>query len=431
MSLIDDKKKIINQISVFGSMKQNPTLPDLNSTLPSMNNKNEPIPFMLDTLTVMTGSQALEKGTGQVMTEFVRKSEPQLKTSLTQQTTTFNSDKNLPANFVAGYAMPIKQLDLHGKLKTDPSSQSGSLLYGDSSNSFDKAMYNAMQSPNTDVMHNNIIMNYDKNTDHVMIRPQNSSQTIGAFTSGFIGGMTIINEKEFTTKVVDTIFGTVSATQKKTLNDILNEEQINLLISKISNGDNNLDFTQEELDQINKNAQERLSGTNKVDVGCSIIDSNVSISDLENLIAKNTGTTDPVKIGRNYGNLIENSFGKDPTQTNPSNKNAIKDGFFKRIIDTIKGIMIQSMTTTPQIRALMAIVSAFKNNDTVSFTNPLEDIKKQKNLVKCLSDSAQISLTEFIFELLKTELIKLLIPVAAIILQEKIKAFINILKSLV
>lgn len=432
MGLVDDKKKILTQISVFGSMGKKVEPPDQNSTLPSINNKNEPIPFMLDTLTVMTGSQALEKGTGQVMTDFVRKSEPTLKTSLTQQTKTFNSDKQLSSTFATtGYAMPVKQIDLHGKLKTDPNSQTGSLLYGDNSNNFDKAMYNALQSPGTDVSHNNIIMNYDKTTDHVTIKPQNSSQTIGAFTAGFIGGMTIINEKEFTTKVVDTIFGTTSATQKKTINDLLSEEQINMLIAKISNGDSDLNFTDAELAQIDSNANQRLAGIKNVDVGCSIIDSNVSLNDLQGLISGNTGTTDPLTIGRNFGKLADNSFGKNPAQINPTNKNAIKDGFFKRIIDTIKAIMIQAMTTTPQIRVLMAMVKGFKNNDNVGFTNPLDDIKAQKNMIKCLSDSAQISLTEFIFNLLKTELIKLLIPVAAVILREKLQAYINVIKSLV
>jgi hypothetical protein len=58
-------------------------------------------------------------------------------------------------------------------------------------------------------------------------------------------------------------------------------------------------------------------------------------------------------------------------------------------------------------------------------------MKKQKNFVKCMSDSAVASLHEFIFNLVKTELIKLIVPVATIILREKIQAFINIIKSLV
>lgn len=438
MSLIDDKKDIINQIGVFNSIGKKVELPETNSTLPSLNNSNEPVPFMLDTLTVMVGSQELERATGQVMTDYVRKTEPTLKTSLTKQTTTHNSNQMLSTGFTTnGYSMPVKNVDVHGKLKTDPSSKTGGLIYGDNANNFDKSMYNAIQNAGTDVTHGSgsgaVILNYDKTTDHVKVKPAVPSQTIGAFTAAFIGGLTILNEKEFTSRVVDTMFGTVSADQKKSLSQLKEEEKINATIQKIINGETNLELSQSDLMDIEDKANQKLNGKAKVDVGCSIIDSNVSIDDLQNLISGNTGTTDPVKIGRNYGSLIENSFGKDTTQVDPKNKNAIKDGFFKRLIDTIKTIVVQALTTTPQIRVLMAMVGGFKNNDNISSSlgSPVNDIKGQKNLIKCLSDSAVASLHEFIFNLVKTQLIKLIVPVATIILQEKIKAFINILKSLV
>jgi hypothetical protein len=437
MGLIDDKKSIITQLGVFTSIGKRVELPESNNTLPSLNNKNEPIPFMLDMLTVMVGSQALQKTTGEVMTNFVRKSEPQLKTSLTKQSTTHNSDQQLTSGFISGYDLPMQNVDIHGKLKTDPSSSTGNVIYGDNANNFDKSIYNALQNPGTEVTHGSgngaVKLAYDKTTDKIKVKPVNTSQTIGSFTTSFIGGMTILNEKEFTSRVVDAIFGTVSAAQKKNLTQLRKEEMFNKTLEKISNDEESIDLTEDDLYQLDLTAQNKLTGKAKVDVGCSIIDSDVSIDDLKNLIAGNTGTTDPVAIGRNFGNLIENSFGKNPTQVNPVNKNAIRDGFFKRLIDTIKGIIAEAVTATPQIRILLAIVAGLKNGDDISSAlgNPVDDLKNQKNLVKCLTDSATSSLNEFIFNLVKAELIKLIIPVATLILQEKIKAFINILKSLV
>lgn len=431
MGLIDDKKNIIKQISVFNSMGKKVNVAEENNTLPSINNKNEPIPFMLDVLTVMVGSQVLERVTGQVMTDFVRTAEPSLKSSLIKQNTTFNSDQNLTSGFVSGYSVPVKDLDIHGKLKTDPSSQTGGLLYGDGSSNIDRAMYNAINAPGTDVGVNNITLNYNKITDEMTIKPQSGSQSIGNFVSNYVNGLKVVDEKVFTSRVIDTIFGTASKKQNKTINSVILEQKVNLLINKISNDESNLDFTQQELSEIEKSAIEKMAGVSKVDVGCSIIDSNVSVDDLENLIASNTGSTDPVKIGQNFGGLINDSFGKNPEQVNPVNKNAIRDGFFKRIIDTIKLMLIEAVTTAPQIRILLVIVKGMKNGDVIGITNPLDDIKKQKNVIKCLSDSAKVSLNEFIFNLLKAELIKLLVPVTKIILQEKLKAFINIIKSLV
>lgn len=431
MGLIDDKKSIIKQISVFNSMGQKVNVAEENNTLPSINNKNEPIPFMLDTLTVMVGSQALERVTGQVMTDFVRGVEPQLKTSLIKQNTTFNSNQTLSAGFAAGYTVPVSDIDLYGKLKTDPSTQTGELLYGDNVNDFDKGVYNAINAPGTDVDVNNVTLNYNETTDEITITPQNSTQSIGDFISEYVDGLTLINEKAFTTRIVDLIFGTASKQQNKPLTNVVLEQKISKLIKKISDNDTDLEFTKDELALIEKESVEKVEGVKKVDVGCSIIDSDVSIDDLENLVILNSGSTDPVKVGQNFGTLIDNSFGKNPTQTNPANKNAIRDGFFKRIIDAIQSSLIEAVTITPQIRVLLIITKGLKNGDVIGLTNPLDDIKNQKNLVKCLADSAKVSLNEFIFNLLKAELIKLLVPVTKIILQEKLKAFINIIKSLI
>jgi hypothetical protein len=436
MSAIDDKKSIIKQIGVLNSASKKVELPDLNVTLPSLNNDKEPIPFMLDTISVMAGSQGLEKMTGNILTKFVRNVEPSLKKSVKKQTVTHNSNKPLTTGFISGYAFPVKSIDLHGKLKTNPTSGVGSLIYGNNVNNFDKSIYNTINNAGTDITHGTgagaVIMNYDKTTDKLKIRPVTGSQTIGAFIVAFIAGLVLINEVEFVSGVIDAIFGSASSKQNKTLQEIKEEEKIKKTINKITNGENSFELTENDLLEIENIANNRLGGKPKVDVGCSIIDSNVSLDDLKNLLVNTTGSTDPQKVGQSYGALIDNSFGKDVTQTNPSNKNAIRDGFFKRLIATILAILITSLTTSPQMRILIGIVNGLKNNDNLSgaLGNPLDDIKKEHNLIKCLADSVGSLINEFVFNTLKSELIKLTIPITTLILGEKMKSFTNILNSL-
>ncbi len=433
MGLIDDKRSITTQIGVFNSIGKKIEIPDQNDTLSSIDNKNEAIPFMLDLLTQMKGSQGLSTLTGEVVTKFVRKAEPAMKATMLQQSTSFNSDKALSTTSFggSGYDINMKDLDLYSKLKVDPSSQAGSMLYGDNANSFDQAVYNAINAPGTDILHNNIKINYNKNEDKVNIKPQNPAITIGAFFGLFIGGMTLLNEKEFTAKVIESIFGVFSINYKKSKKKHIEETKISKLIDKISNDDENLEFTEEEEAEMEKFAQEKYEGSRKVDVGCSILDSDITLDDVETLINDNLATSDPISVGRNFESLIDKSFGKKPEQVNPKNKNAIKDGFFKRVINTIKNMLIEAVTSTPQARALLIIIKGIKNDDILDIKSPLEDIKAQKNLIKCLGEQAKKSLTEFIFNLLKTELIKLLIPVLKVVLKEKIQGYISIIKSLV
>jgi len=431
MSIVNDKKGIIIDISVLNSIGKTAKLPDSNFTYPSINTKNEPIPFMLDLLTATIGSEALQRATGNIMTKFIRSVEPDLKTSLKKQSNSPNSDQSLPAGFSAGYTAQVKKIDLFNKLRTDPSSNAGSLTYADNPNGFDKKAYQAILTPGSDVVFGNLKMNYDDITDEMTFKPVSSSGTIGSFVSDYIDNMTIINEKEFTMNVMEVIYGTGSKSIKKPNNFLVEEEKFRKLIEQLIEGSETAGISDNDLAAIQKLAEDKFNGIVPVDVGCSIIDSSLSLDEISALISANTGSTDPVFVGNNYNKLMENSFGKNPSQVNPQNKNAVRDGFFKRLIKTILNAIVFALTSTPQIRVLTMLLNGFKNNDNVNFpANPADDINSQKNFVKCLSDSAGEMLNKFIFNLLKTELVKLIIPVAKVLLKEKITAFIRIIQSL-
>jgi hypothetical protein len=431
MSLVNDKKGIITDISVLNSIGKTAKLPESNFTYPSVNTKNEPIPFMLDLLTAAIGSEALQRATGNIMTKFIRSVEPDLKTSLKKQSNSPNSDQPLPAGFNAGYSAPVKKIDLFNKLRTDPNSSAGNLTYADNPNGFDKKAYQAILTPGSDVVFGNLKMNYDDVTDEMTFKPVSNSGTMGSFVNDYIDNLTIINEKEFTTNVMEVIYGTTSKAGKKPNNFLVEEEKFRKLIEQLIEGAETAGISDAELDAIQKLAQDKFNGIVPVDVGCSIIDSSLSLEEIAALISANTGSTDPVFVGNNYNKLMENSFGKNPAQVNPQNKNAVRDGFFKRLIKTILNAIVFALTSTPQIRVLMMLLNGFKNNDNVNFPgSPIDDINSQKNFVKCLSDSAGEMLNKFIFNLLKTELVKIIIPVAKILLKEKITAFIRIIQSL-
>lgn len=431
MSIVNDKKGIITDISVLNSIGKTAKLPDSNYTYPSVNTKNEPIPFMLDLLTATIGSEALQRATGDIMTKFIRSVEPDLKTNLKKQSVAHNSDQPLPAGFNAGYQVPVKKIDLFNKLRTDPSSAAGSLTYADNPNGFDKKAYAAILTPGSDVVFGNLKMNYDDVTDEMTFKPVSNSGTMGGFVNSYIDNLTIVNEKEFTTNVMEAIYGTASKATKKPTNFLVDEEKIRRLLEQLIEGVDTAVISDDELAAIQQLAKDKANGIVPVDVGCSIVDSSLSLDEISNLISLNTGSTDPVFVGNNYNTLMENSFGKNPAQVNPQNKNAVRDGFFKRLIKTILDTIVFAITSTPQIRVLTMILNGFKNNDNVNFpANSADDINSQKNFVKCLSDSAGELLNEFIFNLLKTELVKLIIPVAKILLKEKITAFIRIIQSL-
>jgi hypothetical protein len=129
MGLRDDKKKIFTTISSYTSMMQSINATDTTNIFPSINNQKDIVPFLLDTMKVILGTDALQQTVGQLFTKFVDKIEPTLKTALKKQVTQFNANDPLPNSFTTGISVKVKDIDIAGKLKTNPNSQGGSLLY--------------------------------------------------------------------------------------------------------------------------------------------------------------------------------------------------------------------------------------------------------------------------------------------------------------
>ena len=190
-------------------------------------------------------------------------------------------------------------------------------------------------------------------------------------------------------------------------------------------------ITDEELRQIESEAQKRKEGIQTVDVGCGILINTVTLDSLENLISITTGSTDPLTVGNAYSDLIIGGFDPADEEQAKEDGETIKDGFFKRLINAIVGVLVAAVIAPPQIRALLGITSAFKNNGIPDIGNPIEDLEKKRKLVNCLSKTAKSTINEFIFNLIKTQMINLIIPVSKQILKEKINQYLNILKSLI
>jgi hypothetical protein len=111
MGLIDNKKEVFTTIGAYTSMMQAGTMPDTTNIFPSINNKKDIVPFLLDTLKVVVGTNALQNLTGQLFTGFITKVEPVLKTGVKNQTVQANSGDQVPSAFSSsGYNIKVKDV---------------------------------------------------------------------------------------------------------------------------------------------------------------------------------------------------------------------------------------------------------------------------------------------------------------------------------
>lgn len=429
MGIVNDKRDILKDIGVFTSLGETVSL-DQTDSLSSINNSNEIVPFLLDILTVTAGSNAIKNSLGEIVTDFSRKSEDQLKSSIEEQSKMRN-DVMTDEFKTNGYTIPVKHIDPKGKLKTDPNSQTGSLLYSQNANDFDNKAYSAIASPGTDVTFGTVTMRYEEGSDSINVKPSNTSSTVTALISGFIGGMILINEKEFITIILDAIFGTVSKEQNKTQEEIKNDEIINLVVDKLIK-EEELIISDDENIKINNIALNKQKGQNKVDIGCGILTVSTTLEEIETLTTNVLNSNDPLFIGQQFDTLFTNSFNPNDEGLATDNDQTIKDGFFKRIIFAINSYLLGTLLMTPQTRMLQGIVNGQKNNNDLGLSNDiLADTNANKNIAKCISDSSKELINEFIYDLVKREILDIIANASKIIIKEKITAFLSILKSLI
>lgn len=435
MGLIDDKQNVFTQIGAFTSITNDVNIPDPTNSLSSINNTKEIVPFLLDMLTVLKGSEVVQTTVGEVMTVYIRNVEDTLTDSLKEQFTSFNTDQPLPSGFTGnGYTFKMKDIDLFEKTKNDPNSDVGSLLFSDDVSDFDNRLYESLLNPGSPTSFGPLTLTYDDVLDEVNIKPIDSSQTIGEFTEEYIDELDIINEKQFISQIINVIFGTLVAVVAKTLNTTIEEEKIALTIQKIIDEEDDIDISDDELRAIEQSAQNKIQGLEFYDVGCGQLPNRVTIENLTGLVSGTTGNTNPLSVGNAYLDTLVGGFEEDDNenveQQATEDQATIKDSFFKRLINTIVNVLVESVTTPPQIRALLGMFSGFKNNDIPELGNPIDDIKNNRNLITCLANNAKGTLNEFLFNLVKAELLKLIIPVSKVILKEKVNQYLNIIRSL-
>ena len=434
MSLANKKRNVFTTIGAYTSLQQQGELPNLRNTFSSVNNKKDAIPFLLDILKVVKGSDAMIELTGQLFTDFIDSAEPQAKEAFKNQSIQSNAGDTIPPQFRnsgSGYEIQVKDIDLFGKLRTNPNSELGGLLYADGTETFDKKAYEAILNSGTFVTYNNLQMRYNENTDTFTVKSISNTGTIGDWTSSFIDNTNFIDKKEVVSGVLNAMYGTLTANENKTEEQILNELKATKIIDKLISDEENLTISNNELNELIKKTKELQSGILVYDLGCGLMEVSLEFNDFLDVVSEISGSTDPFMVGNKINSTVENSFGENGDVFN-ENKETVKDGFFYRLIRAIYLLFIKSLSLTPQARMIQGIITSFQNNGISALSSDFTvDIQNMKTFYKCIVKEILKMLNEYIYTLTISLLIVLLKPVISKILKEKINSYVGVLKSLI
>jgi len=436
MSRADSKRKIFTTIGAYTSLNQEGKKLKQTDLFPSINNKSDAIPYLLDVLKVVAGTEAIKEAVGGMFTKVIGEAEPKLKTALKKQFVQSNASDTFPTTFKTnGITVPVKSIDTNGKLKVSPSSSDGNILYDTSKPNFDSIAHNAIVNSGTDSPYSNMYINYNATSDTFNIKPKLDivpNPTIGDYFGTYIDSTELLNKKEIMSTVMDNIYGTLAKKQGKTIEQVNDELQVELILDQLLNEDDSFEISPSEYDALLQKAIEMVNGQVNYNMGCGLMPTSLSFDDLSGLIGNISGSTDPFAIGNAMEATIDQSTsGSTGTAaTTAENKQTIKDGFFQKIIKAFTSKMLQAVTTAPQVRVLFGMMSALQNNGDVQLSAAKDDMKNFKICIKCMAKEIMKIVAEFIFMLAVTYLMILLKPVIKKIIKEKINQYVGIIKSL-
>jgi len=433
MSLADKKRSVFTTIGSYNSLMEQGEDVLQTDLFPSINNKDDIVPFLLDVLKTVAGTEAIKEAIGGMFGELVDEVEPKLKTALKKQFIQSNSNEVLSSSFMTnGITVPVKDIDISGKFKVNPSSSEGNLIYGSTTNSFNSTAYDAILNAGDFEGFNNLRIKYLEASDSFQITPSGATVTIGTFFETYIDDTELVNKKELVSAVMDNFYGTLAKNQNKTVEQTYEELLVETQLQQVLNDDDSFVVAPEKFDELLSKARELTAGEVNYDLGCGLMPASLDFNNFSETVTSIIGSTDPFFIGNQLGATINDSTSalEETQDLTTENQETIKDGFFQRIINIFTVKMLEATVTAPQVRALLGMMSALQNNGTTLLGNASEDMENFKTCIKCMSKEIMSLIAEFIFALAISYLIKLIKPVILKVIKEKINQYAAIITSL-
>jgi hypothetical protein len=411
MSVLSKKKKIFGNIAAARALTESMPKLKLSSSFPSVNNKGDSITFLTDLIQSLIGYYALVNGVVDILTEAIDEIEVEVKKALKTELKSIVScgiNPSLP-NFIkstgSGIVIEVKKIDFLNMLKTDPNSVSGKLLYNDvspsllNSTDFNTFLYGVIQDDGTthtwanmlDITFNSLGTNGNpNNTITIKANSAYDTKSLNDLNNNYIDSLKLFNTENLVNRIIDTIFGSISFSIKKSRKQLEEEEKINAVVDKMIEADESetindsyFTFDNEETSKIQYNADNRKKGIIKVKTS-ETIDASVSEKSLT-LLTEEMGTAVTIQEKKNVlsSNLESMANQNTNNSKNASDKASIKINFMQNIINTlIKGIV--GVILSPKVVLMFLINFKIIYGPTSNYTDAVDFLKKNKKLVKAI-----------------------------------------------
>ena len=442
MSILSQKQQIFGRVAATRTLIEG--LPKLrtNSSFPSINNNGDTMTFLCDLIKSLIGYEALQQAISNTLTYSLKELEKDIKAELKSEIKSIVScgvNPSLP-DFIkstgAGIDLKVNQIDFTDLMLTSPTSDAGKMLYNSitpnliDSTDFNTFLYQTIQNDGTPENWGHITANQDiltftfnsidvsgvkpNNTLNVKANSNYDNKSLTDLNNNFIDSLTLFNTENLLTRLVETVFGTISNTVGKSLKQIENESKINTVIGKISNSnskdvinDKYFTFTNAENAAHQASAIAKKSGTQTITTTGPTVTS-VSFKTLQTAHTSIAGSTTTLQKSVAVNNSLS-SMGSEiaSSSSNVGDHQAIKLNFIQELINNLIKV-VMSTILSPKVITLFVINFKIIYGPNANFSDTIDFLKQNKNFIHSITKKIGGLIIKMLLQLALKELTKLI-----------------------
>ena len=411
MSIAQDKQKVFSEISALRVSAEGYPKMILSNSIDSLNEvKANSLDYLTDLLKSLIGFDSLKDVVVETLTQNLDEIEDDVKIALKEVLKNLIScsvNPKLPQDFIDnGITISLKNIDFLDIMRIAPTSEAGNLLYYDvvaqsQSSDFNTFLYSAVQnngaygSWGSVTTPNDILdIKFDEvgtinNT--LTIKPSSTypSDKLVNLNNDFIDSLNIFNSPKLINNIIESIFGSISFEIKKDKKTIQQEIQIDDIINRILDADDDetiddsyFSFSNDEIQDIEYRARLRRNGTK--DIGDDIT-SSIPMSELTELNnqfdALNTGL-ETGEYNEKFTVIVRDGLDRladvSAQNSKEQDKSQVKLNFIEDIIKKLMTAVV-NVILSPKLIIIFAI------NHQIIYGDGFEDVedfmKKNKWLI--------------------------------------------------
>lgn len=415
MSISSQKSDIFEKIAILKTASYSKNK-KINTPSFNLSSSKDPFLFILDLLIVTSGGEVVSEVISTVFS-ILHKTENSFKSKLKKELIhgMDKSNPQLPETLKKGIKIHIYKIDPLGSLFVNDDKAN---LYLDD---FKLKIRDSLKNPNTSVnLTPSIKISYDNSTGYLLVTPIDTQVLYTNFISNLIDELVFVDNRSLLTNSIGNLFNSKGLNKEQ----IASDEQIDIVLNKFitDNEEDDSYFTFNTGDIVSVNEKVEIKNQFIVDTSNGETQISLNDEDINNIIEnKKITNKNIISILKLFSEKLFQTSG-----LSTKDKQSLMNTFSYKFILVLRNTVFKTFLLGSQISLLYNLV--YPSNDNT--LNPLGDVRRMKNIIKCLISELTNTIMSSIFTLLKKEIRSIMTGLIILYTQEGINKYKKIITSL-